>query len=237
MISNDPSLTFALTLKRWFKQNEWPQKITDDWAKDPGINHPHGPWASQMCGAMKADGYNPKADFFLSLGTFNRFVFDQQLTSVQDTKLRERLSDAKALLLDNGEPYGGAEFWSLYAGLLEAPEAFAPQEEITQEDCNFWVQIQRDNFRKICLKNMCSRAEGWEILLEAMQKACTEAGDTLPPDDIDWIQEVLSGLHDPPLDECLRRAHRADEKGSRPLQTAMERLLGEKESKKLSLIA
>jgi hypothetical protein len=44
-------------------------------------------------------------------------------------------------------------------------------------------------------------------------------------------------MHDPPLEECLRRAHRADEKGSRPLQTAMERLLGEKESKKLSLIA
>jgi hypothetical protein len=238
MISNnDPALAFALTLKRWFKQNDWPQKITDDWAKDLGVKHPHGPWASQMCGAMKADGYNPKAEFFLSLGTFNRFVFEQQLTSVQDTKLRERLSDAKALLLDNGEPYGGAEFWSLFAGLLQPPEAFATQEQMTQEDCDLWVQIQRDNFRKVCLKNMCSRSEGWELLLEAMHKACTEKGDTFPPDDSDWIQEVLSGMHDPPLEECLRRAHRADEKGSRPLQTAMEQLLGEKESKKLSLIA
>ena len=239
MISNnDPSLTFALTLKRWFNLNGWPQKITDDWAKDPGINHPHGPWASQMCGAMKADGYNPKADFFLSLGTFNRFVFDQHLTSVQDTKLRERLADAKALLLDNGEPYGGAEFWSLFAGLLEPPEAFeSSKEEMTQEDCDLWVKIQRDNFRKICLKNMVSRAEGWEMLLAEMIKACAEKGDTMPPDDIDWIQEVLSGLHDPPLEECLRRAHRAEEKGSRQLQTAMERLLGDKESKKPSLIA
>ena len=238
MINNDPSLTFALTLKRWFNLNGWPQKITDDWAKDPGINHPHGPWASQMCGAMKADGYNPKADFFLSLGTFNRFVFDQHLTSVQDTKLRERLADAKALLLDNGEPYGGAEFWSLFAGLLEPPEAFeSSKDEMTQEDCDLWVKIQRDNFRKICLKNMVSRAEGWEILLAEMIKACAEKGDTMPPDDSDWIQEVLSGLHDPPLEECLRRAHRAEEKGSRQLQTAMERLLGDKESKKPSLIA
>ena len=238
MINNDPSLTFALTLKRWFNLNGWPQKITDDWAKDPGINHPHGPWASQMCGAMKADGYNPKADFFLSLGTFNRFVFDQHLTSVQDTKLRERLADAKALLLDNGEPYGGAEFWSLFAGLLEPPEAFeSSKDEMTQEDCDLWVKIQRDNFRKVCLKNMVSRAEGWELLLAEMTKACDEKGDTMPPDDSDWIQEVLSGLHDPPLEECLRRAHRAEEKGSRQLQTAMERLLGDKESKKPSLIA
>lgn len=238
MINSDPSLTFALTLKRWFNSNGWPQKITDDWAKDPGVMHPHGPWASQMCGAMKADGYNPKADFFLALGTFNRFVFDQQLTSVQDTKLRERLADAKALLLDNGEPYGGAEFWSLFAGLLEPPEEFeSSKDEFTQEDCDLWVATMRDNFRKVCLKYMVDRREGWLILLEAMQKACEESGDTLPPDDIQWAQEVLSGLHEPPLEECLRRAHRSNEKGSRPLQTAMEQLLGGKEAKKALLTA
>ena len=231
MIKNDPALAFALTLKRWFKQNDWPQKITDDWAKDPGVMHPHGPWAAQMCGAMKADGYNPKADFFLSLGTFNRFVFEQQLTNVQDTKLRERLSDAKPLLLDNGEPYGGAEFWSLFAGLLEPPTAFASsQNELTQEDCDLWVATMRENFRKVCLKFMVDRPEGWTILLDAMRKACENTGDNLPPDDIQWVQEVLSGLYDPPVEECVRRAHRSDEKESRPLQTAMEQLLGEKDA-------
>ena len=237
MISNDPSLAFALTLKRWFKQNEWPQKITDDWAKDPGINHPHGPWASQMCGAMKADGYNPKADFFLSLGTFNRFVFDQQLTSVQDTKLRERLSDANALLLDNGEPYGGAEFWSLYAGLLKSPESLAPVAGFTQEDADLWVATMRENFKKLCLKHLIDRPEAWRMLVQEMTSICTDSGDSLPPDDLDWAREVLSGLHDPPLEECIRRAKRSDEKGSRPLQKAMENLLGEKEAKKALLTA
>ena len=238
MISNnDPSLTFALTLKRWFNLNGWPQKITDDWAKDPGINHPHGPWASQMCGAMKADGYNPKADFFLSLGTFNRFVFDQQLTSVQDTKLRERLADAKALLLDNGEPYGGAEFWSLFAGLLNPPEFLAPVAEFTQEDCDLWVATMRDNFKKLCLKHLVDRPEGWAILVTEMKRLAAEKGDFIPPDDLDWGKEVLSGLHDPPLEECIRRAKRSDDKGSRPLQTAMENLLGEKEAKKMLLTA
>ena len=69
MIPNDPALTFAVTLKRWFASNDWPQKITDDWARDVGNST--GPWASQVCNAMKAKGYNPKAEFFLALGTFN----------------------------------------------------------------------------------------------------------------------------------------------------------------------
>ena len=235
---NDPALAFALTLKRWFKLNDWPQKITDDWAKDPGVNNPHGPWASQMCGAMKADGYNPKAGFFLSLGTFNRFVFEQQLTSVQDTKLRERLSDAKALLLDNGEPYGGAEFWSLYAGLLESPEELSsPDRGLTQEDCDLWTATMRDNFRKISLKYLVSRPEAWELLLDEIKKQASYKDHPLSVDDIDWLKSVLSGLHDPPLEECLRVAHRAEEMESAPVVAAMESLLGETESKKPLLAA
>ena len=235
-MKNDPSLAFALTLKRWFKQNGWPQKITDDWARDPGVCHPHGPWASQMCGAMKADGYNPKADFFLSLGTFNRFVFDQQLTSIQDTKLRERLSDAKPLLLDNGEPYGGAEFWSLYAGLLSEPGELRT-EELTQEDCDLWVATMRDNFRKVSLKYLVSRPEAWELLMDEIKNQAQFKDHPLPIDDIDWLKSVLSGLHDPPLEECLRLAHRAEEMESAPVVAAMASLLGETESKKPLLTA
>ena len=239
MIStHDPALTFALTLKRWFKQNDWPQKITDDWAKDPGVMHPHGPWASQMCGAMKADGYNPKADFFLSLGTFNRFVFEQQLTSVQDTKLRERLSGANPLLLDSGEPYGGAEFWSLFAGLLEAPEEFSSSgESMTQEDCDLWTATMRDNFRKISLKYLVSRPEAWDILLDAIKKEAAIKSHPLAIDDLEWLKAVLSGIHDPPLEECLRLAHRAEELESTPVGEAMSKLLGEAESKKALLTA
>jgi hypothetical protein len=233
---NDPALTFALTLKRWFKQNGWPQKITDDWAKDPGINNPHGPWASQMCGAMKADGYNPKADFFLSLGTFNRFVFDQQLITIQDTKLRDRLTDAKALLLESGEPYGASDFWSLYAGLLAAPGDLT-EEEFTQEDCDLWVATMRDNFRKVSLKYLVSRPEAWELLVDEIKKQAAFKDHPLPIDDIDWLKSVLSGLHDPPLEECLRVAHRAEEMKSSPVVSAMESLLGEAESKKPLLTA
>ena len=34
MSGADSKHAFALTLKRWFNSNGWPQKITDDWAKD-----------------------------------------------------------------------------------------------------------------------------------------------------------------------------------------------------------
>ena len=159
MIPTDPALTFAITLKRWFASNDWPQKITDDWARDAGNST--GPWASQVCNAMKAAGYNPKAEFFLALAAFNQVVASQELLSITDTKLKDRLTDASPLCLENGQPYGGAEFWSLYAGLIEPPEAFTQQEKLTQEDVDEWVRLMRHNFRKISLQYMCSRAEAW----------------------------------------------------------------------------
>ena len=70
---------------------------------------------------MKAAGYNPKADFFLSLAAFNQAVASQDLLAITNTKLKDRLTGAKPLLLENGQPYGGAEFWSLYAGLIQPP--------------------------------------------------------------------------------------------------------------------
>ena len=43
---------------------------------------------------MKASGYNPKAEFFLALGTFNQVVADQELLAIKDTKLKDRLTGA-----------------------------------------------------------------------------------------------------------------------------------------------
>ena len=113
---------------------------------------------------MKASGYNPKAEFNLALGTFNKVVAEQDLLAIKDTKLKDRLTGATPLCLENGQPYGGAEFWSLYAGLIEPPEAFgkAPN-QLTQEDVDEWVRLMRENFRQISQKHMCSRAEAWTL--------------------------------------------------------------------------
>ena len=221
MIPNDPALTFALTLKRWFASNGWPQKITDDWAHDVG--NATGPWASQVCNAMKASGYNPKAEFFLALATFNQMVASQELLAIKDAKLKDRLTGAQPLCLENGQPYGGAEFWSLYAGLIEPPEAFAKKDQITQEDVDEWVAIQRDNFRQVSLKHMVSRAEAWDMLRDKLIEITVEVGNPLPHDDIQWIQEILSGLVDPHLDEAVRRAQRWQD--IKPLPLAFGELL------------
>ena len=232
MIPTDPSLTFALTLKRWFASNDWPQKVTDDWAHATGNSS--GPWASQVCNAMKAAGYNPKAEFFLSLGAFNKAVADQDLVGITDTKLKDRLSGATPLCLDNGQPYGGAEFWSLYAGLIDPPDAFAPAENVlTQEAVDEWVRIMRENFRQISLKHMCTRAEAWTMLKDQMIELCDLAGDRLPDDDLDYIQEMLAGLVEPSVEIAARHAKR--NKDTAPLQSAMIALLGERGAKKASL--
>ena len=228
MIPNDPALTFALTLKRWFASNGWPQKITDDWARDVG--NATGPWASQVCNAMKASGYNPKAEFFLALAEFNRVVADQELLAIADTKLKDRLTGASPLCLENGQPYGGAEFWSLYAGLIEPPKTFASTAEFTEEDAAEWTRLQRDNFRKVSLKYMCSRAEAWEMILAKLQEVGDREGEYLSTEDLAWAQEVLAGLHDPSADELNRMGKRHQHHA--PLLTAMAELLGEKESGK-----
>ncbi len=233
MIPSDPALTFALTLKRWFAANNWPQKITSDWAQDVGNST--GPWASQVCNAMKAAGYNPKAEFFLALASFNQVVASQELLGITDTKLKDRLTGASPLCLENGQPYGGAEFWSLYAGLIEPPAAFAKSAEFTEEDAADWVRLQRDNFRRVSLKEMCSRAEAWELIKTKMAEVGERDGVTLAPEDVQWTQEVLAGVHDPDAAELNRTAKRYPTHN--PLATAMEELLGAVNSGKEQAIA
>ena len=196
MIKDDGPLTFALTLKRWFASNGWPQKITQDWAEDIGVQNPNGPWASQMCGAMKAAGYNPKAQFFLALAEFNHFVEQQNTKVIVNSKLRDRLTGAQPLRMDNGELYKAPDFWSLYAGLIEPPETFANTNEMTQEDVDAAVQLMRDNFRQVSLNYMVSPATAWQMIHAAIIEAGERNGIQVSPDDIQQFKEVLAGLFD-----------------------------------------
>tara|TARA_B100001063_G_scaffold239360_1_gene262815 strand:+ start:363 stop:1067 length:705 start_codon:yes stop_codon:yes gene_type:complete len=224
-----PALTFALILKRWFRANDWPQKITDDWAKDPGVMSPNGPWASQLCNAMKGDSYNPKADFFLALANFNRFVAEQDLRKVQNSKLKDRLHEAKPLTMDNGQIFGAAELWSLFAGVLDAPEEYnKANQQLTQEDVEEATRLWRDSFREISLKHMCSKAEAWDMLRDRMLEIANSTGTPSNElhDCLSWVQEVLAGIREPTVDEAIRQAKRW--KDTQPMQKAIEELLGEK---------
>ena len=232
MIPTDPALTFAVTLKRWFASNGWPQKITDDWARDVG--NTTGPWASQVCNAMAAKGYNPKAEFFLALAAFNGLIASQDLLGIKDTKLKDRLTNAKPLCRDDGLPYGGAEFWSLYAGLIDPPDALSQKEQMTQEDVDALINLMKDNFRQVSLKHMVSPSKAWDMLKEALVDCGNKHGTFVSPDDIQLIQETLAGLveHTPEtLVPILQRYGEND-----PLSCAFFALLGD-EAKKLQPIA
>ena len=194
-MQESPALTFALTLKRWFRANGWPQKITDDWAKDPGVNYPHGPWASQVCGAMKADGYNPRAEFFIALAVFNKVVHEQSFKQAQGQTLKGRLDGSTALLHDDGRLFTATDFWALFAGQLKPPAAYASVDEpMTQEDVDAAVQLARDNFRQISLEYMVSPATAWQMLQAAIIEQGDLTGTYVPPDDIQQLKEVLAGL-------------------------------------------
>lgn len=223
-----PKTVFANTLKRWFKSNDWPQAITDTWAKDPGIRAPSGPWASQICGAMKAD-FHPRVEFFLAMARFNQFVADQDLKSITISKLRDRLKDAQPLRTEAGHLYAATDFFSLFTGLAAPPGAF-DEDELTQADIDEWTELMRENFRQVSLTFMCNRSEAWQLVLDEMRSVCSRHGCILPPDDETQTQEILSGIYDPSFDDFRRFAARNEK--VKPLQEAMANLLTPQKSKK-----
>lgn len=116
---------FADTLRKWFAANDWPQAITEAWAKSCGSP---GPWASQISPAINCK-YDPKAIFFISLGHFNQAVAERDLLSVTNERIRGLLMAGQPLCHDDGVPYDGADFFRLFTGLLEPPSEYqAPQE-------------------------------------------------------------------------------------------------------------
>lgn len=108
---------FSWLLKNWFQLNDVPQLITDAWANDPGIMHPTGPWASQMCNALKADGYNPKPGFFIGLEHFNAYLAGERC-SVQNQKTRDRLKKMQPLVKVNGGPLTAVDFYEVFCGAV-----------------------------------------------------------------------------------------------------------------------
>ena len=108
-------LTNAQAIKIWFAQNEWPQKITDDWAREAGSEM--GPWASQLCLYLKGS-LNPKAGFFIALSDFNAAVAVQEFSNISTYKLKQRLIGSKPMQHDDGRVFAANDFWSMFAGLL-----------------------------------------------------------------------------------------------------------------------
>lgn len=127
---------FSRLLKHWFRQNGWPQSITEAWARSTGCEI--GPWASQISKAMSCQ-LDPKTNFFLALGRFNAAVEENAFAGVTDLKARKRLKDSQPLRADDGKLYTAADFFAVFAGLLEIPERYQKQEE--EADSPDWDKL------------------------------------------------------------------------------------------------
>ena len=194
-LKDDPKVVFALTLKRWFKANGWPQAITDNWAKDAGVQAPTGPWASQVCGAMKGD-FHPRVEFFLAFARFNDAVAQQQFNAIQNRKVRDRLTKAAPLCLENGQPYGATEFFQLFTGLIDPPKQYESDSQFDQSDLDDILKWCQEKFRALALAQMCSRAEAWALVRERLEKH-----PDVQADQLGLAQEILAGLASLTVDE------------------------------------
>lgn len=127
---------FSRLLKHWFRQNGWPQSITEAWARGTGCEI--GPWASQISKAMSCQ-LDPKTNFFLALGRFNAAVEENAFAGVTDLKARKRLKDSQPLCRDDGRLYTAADFFAVFAGLLEIPARY--QQEQQEADSQDWDKL------------------------------------------------------------------------------------------------
>ena len=219
----DGKTCFAITLKRWFKANEWPQNVPEQLAR--ALHNPTGPWGSQISHSMN-EKHQPKPDFFVALGWFNEQVSMRNVQTVTDRRLRDRITKGQPLCHDSGIPFAAADFFQLYTGLIDPPSEFSSENnELTDEDAAEWTRIMRASFREISLKYMCTPVEAWHML---SQKLLDHAGvsEFSVAEDLQFVREVLCGLVDPNRDQLIRQMQRWQEK--MPLQRVMEDLLEQK---------
>lgn len=190
---------FGKCLQRWYRENGWPQGISQGWAK--AGNRP-GPWASQISGAMQGR-LDPKPQFFASLAEFNRTVAERDLLWLEDISLRNRLLQSQPFCDDHGKPYDAVDFFALFIGEKEPPSKYAkePEQEITSEFVEFWCDQMRDIFRDLALDRMQDRRELWAEVQKGLER------HEMAPDDIETMRAVFSfGREGAPSVEALRIA-------------------------------
>ena len=181
---------FGDVLKAWFARNQWPQSISETWAKSVGSP---GPWASQISPAINCK-LDPKVTFFIALGNFNQAVAERNVLSVTNERVRNLLLKGQPLCHNDGVPYGAEDFFKLFTGLLEPPEELAKSE-------NRWVTAPcavgpdkldevtvacRDAFADVGGTLMLSPADMWIKIRPFMS-------ELFNPEQLGHVQRVLAG--------------------------------------------
>ena len=113
---------FAQAVLKWFAINDWPQRITEQWAKLADVP---GPWASQisMCVNVRLE---PRPQFFISLAAFNLAVGTRDLQCCrEDAQVYNRLINAQPFLMPNGIPANETDFFGMFIGKMPIPTEYA----------------------------------------------------------------------------------------------------------------
>lgn len=194
----DDSRLLGPVLKTWFKQWDWPQSVTEGVARAKGWES--GPWASQISICMSGR-LTPKPAFFVSLGEFNRVVAERDFAGLTDRRLIDRLRGGQPLTHDDGVPWDAVDFFSCFIGALTPPKGLMkPDRQLTMDDVNHWVSELRHAYRELVLATM--HPGGPAAVWQDVARLAMSYG--VSPEDMEYVQEIISGLRDGTVDECKR---------------------------------
>ena len=186
-------------IKAWFKANEWPQSVSEGLARAKGWTA--GPWASQISICM-AGRLTPKPNFFISLGMFNQAVAERDFVGVTDRRLMDRLKAGQPICHEDGVPWNAMDFFGCYIGMIPAPDIAQASRELTQEDAEELTRGLRESFREVVMHYM--DPGGPSAVWDRIAKRACELG--FAPEDVDTVQEVVSGLAPITLESHIRFA-------------------------------
>ena len=195
----DDSKHLGPVIKAWFKANEWPQSVSEGLARAKGWEA--GPWASQISICMSGR-LQPKPPFFVALGMFNQAIAERDFQGVTDRRLMDRLRAGEPITHENGVPWNAMDFFGCYIGAVPAPEFAALPPEVTQEDVDYFTAQIRDGWRELVLVAM--DPNGPPAVWAKVAERCAKLGAA--PEDIEWSQELLTGLRQMTIEEKKRFA-------------------------------
>lgn len=232
----DPRKAFGAAIARWLANNSWPQRIAEDWCKAAGNDVP-GPWASQMSQVIHCR-LDPRTVFFEALGKFNKAVHARDFSNVEHderlwNKLRHiereeiekgRIVATQAFCLNNNVPCTATDFFSMFVGELEIPEAMRAS-RFTEADFIRVLYLCNQSIERISLETMMTKTEILSYLDERVFTTYGEFGELL--------KRLALELEKPSVEAIIRfvQSGEMDPTKGCPVLTALEELLRLKSSK------
>lgn len=179
-------IVFGRVIRLWFKANGWAQDVPHRLAKFTGAK---GPWNSQISTAMNAK-LDPKPEFFLAFGAFNQLVAEGRFPMVSERRLANQLSGSRPLCREDGHPYGAADFFSLFTGLIQPPAEYAAPAvpEISDQEAKSRSEMARKGFQGHAQDLMLSPREAWDQV--------ARFAENMNDAQLARFKEVLSGWSD-----------------------------------------